>query len=341
MLYQLLIEKIKINVDDPLIILPCLFVLLSWVSIIWSYDLETTLNQNRTYTLLPMFFIIIKFYKFNNNEILLIKKMVIASMILLIIYYYVNYKEIMLNSYPRFVLNDKNDPNNLAAHLIMPYFVIVIFFINGNSIDKILSIVVMICASFVVFLTGSRGAVIALFSGISYIIFYTYRKINNKQAIFLVVFVIIISYLVLNYLPGDLIERLFTINSYLSDKDVYGTRSGIWKNIITYVIPQMPLCGFGAGVSGYILIDFYGYIKGVHNTYLNMILEYGILGLPLFLVFIIYLYKYIKKRGNILYNSILISMLLVIFFLDSFEKKYFWNAMMFLVIISNEKNNST
>ena len=102
----------------------------------------------------------------------------------------------------------------------------------------------------------------------------------------------------------------------------------------------MPLWGYGAGVPGYILIDFYGYIKGVHNTYLNIILEYGIIGITFFILFIYYIYSNIKKNGEILCNAILISMLVIIFFLDSFEKKYFWNAMMFITIISNRCQKS-
>ena len=340
LLLHLLTGIISINVNDPLIIFSCLLILLTWSSVMWSYNLEATLSQNKTYTLLIMFFMINRLYKFNDKEIILIKKVVLLSLIFLIFYCIANYKEILFNNYSRFVLNDKNDPNNLAAHLIMPYFVLIIFFINNKGISRILSMIALICASFIFMLIGSRGALIAVFLGISYIVFYTYNKTNKSNLIFFIVLVFIIYNFILNYLPGDLIRRLFTVDSYIGDIGVYDSRSGIWKNIITYVVPNMPLWGYGAGVPGYILIDFYGYIKGVHNTYLNIILEYGIIGITFFILFIYYIYSNIKKNGEILCNAILISMLVIIFFLDSFEKKYFWNAMMFITIISNRCQKS-
>lgn len=55
----------------------------------------------------------------------------------------------------------------------------------------------------------------------------------------------------------------------------------------------MPIIGYGSGVASYVLAGVYGYLKGVHNTYLNMILEYGFIALPIFIfLYIAYIRNY-------------------------------------------------
>lgn len=338
-IFPLITGEIKINLNDPLIVLPFLLITISWCSMLWSANLDATISRNVAYTLLPMFFIIIRIYPFNYREVQLVKVAVILSLILLIYYILSNYKEFMLvSSYNRFTLNEENDPNNLAAHIIMPLFIIIISLTNKNNvIIKILTTILIIFAIFSLLLTGSRGGMLSLIIGLFYLTFININRNNIKLFILLFLVGVFVFYFVNKYFPQDLIQRLFTVESYLEDTEEYASRSGIWKNIYTLVFPVMPFLGYGSGVAPYVLADVYGYLKGVHNTYLNMVLEYGFLALPIFLFFIYRIYKYLSLNKKINYISLLIAMLVVIFFLDSYAKKFLWNALMFLIIIINEK----
>lgn len=336
-IFPLITGEIKINLNDPLIILPFLLIAISWCSILWSANLDVTISRNVAYTLLPLFFVMINMYNFNKNEVNLIKISVVLSLMMLVCYVLLNYKEFMILSYSRFTLNEENDPNNLAAHIIMPLFFTIINLTNDNRIVKIFSFIMVIFSMLALLLTGSRGAMLSVIIGLMYLFFLNIKKINIKYLVILFFCGIIIFYFINKYLPQDSIQRLFTIDSYISDTEGYTSRSGIWKNIFNFILPVMPIIGYGSGVAAYVLAGVYGYLKGVHNTYLNMIIEYGFIALPIFIFFIYNLYRKLKLNNKQKYISILISMLIIIFFLDSYAKKFFWNTLMILAIVAKEE----
>lgn len=333
----LITGEIKINFNDPLIVIPFLLIAISWSSMLWTANLDVTISRNVAYTLLPLFFVIINMYNFNKNEVNLIKISVVLSLMMLVCYVLLNYKEFMILSYSRFTLNEKNDPNNLAAHIIMPLFFTIINLTNDNRIVKIFSFIMVIFSMLALLLTGSRGAMLSVIIGLMYLFFLNIKKINIKYLVILFFCGIIIFYFINKYLPQDSIQRLFTIDSYISDTEGYTSRSGIWKNIFNFILPVMPIIGYGSGVAAYVLAGVYGYLKGVHNTYLNMIIEYGFIALPIFIFFIYNLYRKLKLNNKQKYISILISMLIIIFFLDSYAKKFFWNTLMILAIVAKEE----
>lgn len=333
----LITGEIKINFNDPLIVIPFLLIAISWSSMLWTANLDVTISRNVAYTLLPLFFVIINMYNFNKNEVDLIKISVVLSLMMLVCYVLLNYKEFMILSYSRFTLNEENDPNNLAAHIIMPLFFTIINLTNDNRIVKIFSFIMVIFSMLALLLTGSRGAMLSVIIGLMYLFFLNIKKINIKYLVILFFCGIIIFYFINKYLPQDSIQRLFTIDSYISDTEGYTSRSGIWKNIFNFILPVMPIIGYGSGVAAYVLAGVYGYLKGVHNTYLNMIIEYGFIALPIFIFFIYNLYRKLKLNNKQKYISILISMLIIIFFLDSYAKKFFWNTLMILAIVAKEE----
>ena len=333
----LITGEIKINFNDPLIVIPFLLIAISWSSMLWTANLDVTISRNVAYTLLPLFFVIINMYNFNKNEVNLIKISVVLSLMMLVCYVLLNYKEFMILSYSRFTLNEENDPNNLAAHIIMPLFFTIINLTNDNRIVKIFSFIMVIFSMLALLLTGSRGAMLSVIIGLMYLFFLNIKKINIKYLVILFFCGIIIFYFINKYLPQDSIQRLFTIDSYISDTEGYTSRSGIWKNIFNFILPVMPIIGYGSGVAAYVLAGVYGYLKGVHNTYLNMIIEYGFIALPIFIFFIYNLYRKLKLNNKQKYISILISMLIIIFFLDSYAKKFFWNTLMILAIVAKEE----
>ena len=75
------------------------------------------------------------------------------------------------------------------------------------------------------------------------------------------------------------------------------------------------------------------------DQYLNMIVEFGIFGIPAFLGMLFSLLRKEYKRGLFLEAALLIGVSGVIFFLNSYAKKFFWNVIMLLLIESAAKRD--
>ena len=87
----------------------------------------------------------------------------------------------------------------------------------------------------------------------------------------------------------------------------------------------MPILGFGAGCAPLRLSSIYSVSKGVHNTYLNMFLETSFLCLPVFIAMLVDLFRKLIKNKRAVEIAALAGICVVIFFLDSYAKKFFWN----------------
>lgn len=325
---------LKINLYSSEIILPVILIIISWASVLWSSNQNVSFSRNITYTLLPMLFIISSIIKFNTKNINFIKKIIILGGLGVFIYILYNYNAFMSNTYGRFTLNGNNDPNNLAAQIILPFFLMLEFSSYSSGWKRIFSFSIVGALLFSIFITGSRGAILSILVGYSYIILYDLKSKKKIKAIFSVFILITVIYLVSLALPDNIVSRIFKLDSFLSDFEGSGTRSAIWKNVILYVIPNINIIGFGSGVAPYIMINYYGQIKAIHNTYLNMIIEFGILGFPIFMLFLISIFKKVRLN-NKFYTGAFLAMLVVILFLDAYPKKFLWNLLIYLIIYQN------
>lgn len=136
-------------------------------------------------------------------------------------------------------------------------------------------------------------------------------------------------YILKSFLPSDLYNRLFTIENYTS----HGAgRTDIWDILFKDIIPDMGVFGLGAGCVSVKLTSYYGFAKGVHNTYINMLCEFGILGLPAFITMIFSVLIRNYKNKFFIGMAMLLGICTTIFFLDAYAKKFFWNIIMLIFI---------
>lgn len=332
-IFKSILLNYTFNFLEPLFLLPILLIFISWISIIWSTNVEVTLSRNVTYTLLPLFFIALQIINFSPKEKKMLRNTVIFSGVFVIIF--VLYR--LDDSFYRITLYEGTDPNNLAAYLVLPLFILIQDLFSISKKNKVsLLIIGIIFFTFAIFFTGSRGAIIAIIIGVLYIFFTELKFKNIAKIIFVSLVIIFIIYQLVSFLPDNLSLRIFNFQSYFRDLDEYGSRTDIWRNIYYNLFPKMPFLGYGSGVPPYIISQYYGYPYGVHNTYINMFLEYGIIGITTFLVFIYYLYRRVRFSKDIQYVGALIAILIIIFFLDSYPKKFFWNTLIFVFLTSTK-----
>lgn len=317
--------------------IPIYLILLSWLSIIWSIDQTITVSRNISYTLLPAFYIVTTQINYKIRDLESLDLFIIFGGIITLIYIVATqgYSNLLAG---RLVISEDSDPNGLAARLLLSLVLSLKYFLKSNNLVlRLMYGSFTLIFIFMFFLTGSRGAFVSLlFMAIIYLLFLI-NKQNRKKLIYFIIICCGTSYLVYLYLPEDLFLRLFSIESYTRDLTSDVSRSAFWKNTFENVIPTMPFYGYGSGCVGIIQSQYFGEIRGMHNTYLNMLIEYGIFGLPIFIYFLI---KIIKKLTNyrMIYELCAFGGILMIsFFLDSYAKKYLWNALIYVTI----KINST
>lgn len=301
-------------------------ILITVMSIIWSYDYMVSIRWSITYASLMLLFLFVHTRKYNDVEVHILKEIIIYSGLAVFLYIYVFNPEIsQLRPDGRTALGGA-DPNEFAALMILPLFVL---------FDKLLlkqNVVYIILFSLFVFIilsTGSRGAFISIF--IAFVIYF-FRNFSLKRASLLFALTALTIYTTINYLPENIFLRIFSEGAMVGTQELERGRFFVWQIIITNIIPNMPLFGYGSGISGEIIAKYTGYIIGAHNTYLRMILEFGILGLPVFLYFLSKLFILAKKEKNIAKTYLLIAILLIVFFLDANFKKYLWNALIYVAI---------
>ncbi len=143
------------------------------------------------------------------------------------------------------------------------------FIIEKKYIVKFFSILVIIIPLIIAFGTAGRGGLLGFFSGVIIFIvgIFNLNK-SNKKYIYLFYFIIILLSFYFIYLQ---IEDYFPI---LYNRVLYGNDSGryeIWNDLINI---KLSLIGYGP--------LFYP-----HNPFLEMVINYGIIGFILFIIFVI------------------------------------------------------
>lgn len=316
-----------IKYSDPIIWCLVLLIVFSYLSVFWTIDIEATLKMNLTYMFLQAMFLVVYILRFNVKEQYFIRKAILLGGILVSIYILVFSPELLTYSPGGRVALGEADPNEFAALLILPLFISFEEIINSKKIYVVLFVSLL----FLILSTGSRGALIAIIFAFLYFLFFKF-KFKFKHLIMIIILGLGVFFSISFFLPDYLIERLSGGEDIISTLEFGGGRTAIWEIIFDNIIRNIPFLGFGSGSSSIILGQYFGRITGSHNTYLMLLLEFGVLGLSIFLYFLWAMFK--KYKNDPKFSKILsfIAILIIVFFLDSYFKKYLWNILMYLVI---------
>jgi O-antigen ligase len=178
-------------------------------------------------------------------------------------------------------------------------------------------------------MTGSRGGLLALAGLIVIPVLLSTNKDKIFRIIGLLLLVIGIVYVIAPIvLPDNIYLRLFTSGSYIDTIDSTKNRVAIWQYSWNSLLPEFKLMGFGSGLPKYMIGPYFGFAyRSLHNTYLTMIFEYGIIGLPIFISLLFILIKDAGKRKDSYSLGAMIGICFIIFFLDGYPRTYMWNIL--------------
>lgn len=229
----------------------------------------------------------------------------------------------------------QNDPNNCAVFLCIGISIAVYSLVTEKRM-KILSIAVVLINSYGVLLSGSRMGFVLLGVIASTVVLIpnTKDKFIIKTFIyklFIISLVFAIGRWIINrYLPVASLERMLAFEEY-SD----GSGRMLKWSLAIEGFKERPVFGWGWG--GY---DFVGSV--IHNTYLTMLCDVGLVGFLLFIIPLIQLAFYLLKNKCQLGILLLVNGLVSGFFLDAINKRFFWNTILIAVLLVEyyEKNDA-
>ncbi len=174
------------------------------------------------------------------------------------------------------------DPNDLALFFSFAIPLSFSFFLNSKWLGKIITGTIMVAMVVGILRTGSRGGLIAL--GITAFFLLFSKDLGMKLWIKLLFITIVVSAF-FSPMAENVRTRfndLISGEDYNLQEDVSGGRLAIWKSSINIFI-RNPILGVGAGNSQVVLGNDSGVWKETHNSYLQMALEFGIVGVYIFL----------------------------------------------------------
>lgn len=263
-----------------------------------NWDYESILSENllshipKIVFAMGMFlFIRNEGYQFLKKNLILATKLIPMSLIIISIYFITTGHETLnwWNLGLRMTFKGK-DPNDFSTMLIalgaFPYYLV---FKSISKLWTFVGIVSTILVIFSVLLTGSRGGILTLvFTTILTLILFSRR--NFKRTTF-VIFFLIFSTLALFYFNlvdfSFIYERFF--GKYVTDiSSLTAGRTDWWKAAFE-AFKQKPLFGYGGSqqASQWINFNMYGNAKVMHNLFIEILIQYGVVGLIIFLLLVI------------------------------------------------------
>lgn len=312
-----------------------LWAALETTSILWTSFYTNTNSRVVTYLMIAMLVLMLSIFPFDSNELTnVIRAYAIGCIILAVLLLFTGKMDGGYNSQGRLtikVLNSYLDPNNLAAILLTGTFFCLSGIFKKEKLSPLPNIVFMvgfIIQVIAIFLTGSRGGLVALASGLLVYIFVKSKKKNRIFVVLTFLIGIIITYfLSMLLLPEELFNRLFDFANYSG-----GTgRIEHWIEALKQVMKR-PI--FGNGIVGYFSFfkSLYGGEFAMHNSFLAVLFEVGIVGFTFFMVPILLgIYSSLKTKSAMLV-AIIVSNMAAAFFLDALHTRYLWNAIIIVVV---------
>lgn len=235
----------------------------------------------------------------------------------------------------RITTSGTSDANGSAARLLLPFSISTWRFIDKSGPVRRYRILYLassgILAVFTL-LTGSRTALIALIAIMLVFIIFAYPGKRLKNFIVLLLLAAVIYLIISKYMPEKLYNRLFGIERYSMSTDT-NSRTYIWNNAFTYVIPHIPFWGVGLGNAPVSMYGIAGYYVGIHNTYITMLMEFGLFGIPVFIMWLVRTLKAMIKNHLVIGIAAMVGLIIVMMFIDIYRAKFMWSSIAYFLAL--------
>lgn len=336
-----------------------IFLFIVGLSSLWSeYPVQTIRFSIGAFFLAITFFTLRSFFSHSLRLELIERSMLRSSIVVIIanLFYYIlglysvgfNFTGNALVSYglvldrgsPRLIGTASSDPNITA--LIISIF---LFFLLSRK-----GMFLKIASTFLIILTFSRGAIVSIFATLIVFFLVAWRRLvfTKKQIMLVVVAVLMMSIFVLNFSTNfnlNIIEVATSRTENVSSDQGSG-RASLWADALN-TFSQHSILGIGANSSVSYNQDHYNSDHYVHNTYLEVLSELGLLGMIIYVLLVLMIlhnaYAIYKNTRNAFPLLLVLGFLSQIIFLSMMIHEMLLIIMVMLTVYGSvsKKGNNT
>lgn len=267
-------------------------------------------------------------YDLDEKSLLFLKLAFIISTVVLCTEYYTVGKDFVRDYSGGMERESWTDPNYFGCVVGMGTILAAIELLsrrNNKTILKLFYIATILLSVPVLILNASRGALLATTVGIVYYI------IVSKSRFWVKIVTVIIGVLFLSYLYNNNYFDLLEVRIE-GDAGTGSGRTNIWeRKMDLFWSESQPLqLLFGYGGDGGLRLGF-NYVRGFHNEFLAMLVEYGVVGFFCFVSLVFY--PVIKSRYNRDVVAVVLYFILVCLTLEPITSGYITYFCFVLLII--------
>ena len=330
--------KIK---KSKVLLFQTLFVIYASLSIIWTVNFDMSLSRAISYIELLILLYSASCFSFESDETEIIKKSMVwgsrFTAIIVLLFGTFVYGRLVL----RGVINE--DPNYLCAYFSFGTIFALQKIINKSKrIDILTGIFEVLLYLSIIFFTGSRGGLIAISASIAFYFIAILGSKSKKKVVGIVIAfmsVILFCNVIIDYLPTELSAR-FSINDVVSSGG--SGRTELWEqgiDVFSRSTFLRRMVGNGTATTMYIFSYYqYSRVNVVHNMFLEVLLELGVLGLILYAISIL---KFVKESFRFYDKytfAVFICMIVMSLSTSIYTFKPYINIMLFAIIMLNSIN---
>lgn len=204
------------------------------------------------------------------------------------------------------------DPNYLGACLVGPSFLSLKAAMSDRKWRKLNWIATALIAVGM-FMTGSRGAMVAWAVGVFIIACEKFFKnFTRKKLAFLIIVGVLGVIAAFIVIPKAYLERMFDINTWIDASNL--RRFELWKNALDMIFKR-PFFGYGLGNT----VQTIG--NAAHNSYLELCAHFGLIG---GIALIVLFAKLIFKKGDVFMRALILSTAVWAIFISAEATMFFW-----------------
>lgn len=208
------------------------------------------------------------------------------------------------------------DPNYYTIGMIISLCLLVLLYYK-NEIQPILMVLFTVPIVYFLIITYSKSAIIMVFVPFILLLYVLLKKKKYATMVSIAFFALAIVVLAISgFIPAlDIVIKRFSLADTGSDLDVNALTTGrfnLWIKYGSYIISNVKTLLFGDSICADLLVG-----GASHNTYLDIVYHTGLLGgclLFFSLKAILAQSTFQKERRNILSYSIIISIVILYFF---------------------------
>lgn len=307
-----------------------------FVSYIWTLDRARFESYYSIYFNNALMFLLFTLISFTQREVAFLKNSMIYGVGALLLYMTFVPGAIIYSDYEnRLTLNagkDGLDQNYLAALMLIAFGLVFYKLCNDKEqkkIYKVISSVFCLAVVYYIFLTGSRSGLLAILL-IVMLSINTSWKTRLYIGIPIAAVIIGVLPLLSQFVPEELLQR-FSLKAITGQEAESETRFIIWRHTLQSIRDFKWVFGCGVGSSQTLVGNILGMGKdmAIHNHYLAMIVEFGLVGSLFINIPIFKMDGFLFKKDKCM-GIAFIGILIMAFFIDVITTKFFWADMILL-----------